>query len=60
VNLEKYLLRHVFRLRNKLPAENRNREAKHLSAVPANQFREGLLVADLHAGHELGIALHQS
>jgi hypothetical protein len=58
VNLEKHLLRHVFRFRNKLPAQNRNREAKHQSAIAANQFREGLLVSALRAGHELGIALH--
>jgi hypothetical protein len=60
VNLEKYLLRHVFRLWNELLAQNRNREAKHESAMPTNQFRESLLVAALRAGHELGIALHQA
>ena len=59
VNLEKHLLRHVFRFRNKLPAQNRNREAKHQSTMPAHQFREGLLVAALRAGHELGITLHR-
>src|ERR1700722_12797858 len=40
VNLEKDLLRHVFRFRNELPPQNRNREAKHLSAMTANQLRE--------------------
>jgi short-subunit dehydrogenase involved in D-alanine esterification of teichoic acids len=58
VNLEKHLLCHVFRFRNKLPAQNRNREAKHQSAIAANQLREGLLVAALRADHELGTALH--
>ena len=59
VNFEKYLLRYVFRFWNKLPAQNRNREAKHESAMSANQFSESLLVAALRAGDELGIALHQ-
>jgi hypothetical protein len=59
VNLEKDLLRHVFRFRNELPAQNRNREAKHESAMATNQFSESLLVAALGAEHELGIALHQ-
>ncbi len=58
MNLHKYLLRHVFRFRNELPAQNRNCEAKDGSTMPANQFREGLLVAELRAGHKLGIALH--
>lgn len=59
VNLEKYLLRHVFRFWNELPAQNRDREAKHESTMSANQFSESLPVAALRAGHELGIALHQ-
>ena len=58
VNLEKHLLRHVFRFWNKLPAQNRNRYAKYRNAIAANQFREGWLVAALRSDHESGIALH--
>ena len=43
VNLEKYLLRHVFGFRNELPAQNRNRQAKHGRTMAANQFSESLL-----------------
>jgi hypothetical protein len=57
VHLHKYLLRHVFRFWNKLLAQNRDREAKYASAMPANQFCECLLVAGLRAGYELGIIL---
>ncbi len=59
VNLEKYLLRNVFRFRNELPAQNRNRKAKHGSTMPANQFGKSLLVAALRASDKLGIALHR-
>jgi hypothetical protein len=31
-----------------------------LSAMPADQFREGLLIAALRAGYELGIGFHQA
>jgi len=59
VNLEKYLLHHVFRFWNELLSQNRNREAKHAIPMAANQFREGWLVSALRTAHELGIALHQ-
>src|SRR5580658_9970363 len=60
VNLHEYLLRHVFRFWNELPAQNRDREAKYSGTMPANQFCECLLVAVLRAGYELGIALHST
>lgn len=59
VNLEKHLLRDVFRFGNELPAQNRNRETKHGAAMPANQFSESLLVAVLRTGHELGVTVHK-
>jgi len=59
VDLEKHFLRYVFRLWNKLPAEDRQCKSKHAITMAANQFRKGLLVAALHASHELGVVLHQ-
>lgn len=59
VGLEEHLLRHILRFRNELPPQNRDGEAKHARAVPADQFLEGLLVAVLGAGYELGIALRR-
>jgi len=57
VGLEKNVLRHVFRFRNELPPQNRNREAKHLGTVSAKEFSESQLIAVPRAFHELGIAL---
>ncbi len=59
VNFEEHFLGYVFGFRNKLPAKDRKREAKHAVTMAANQFREGLLVATLHSSYELGIILHQ-
>ena len=59
MNLEKNFLRHIFCFRNELAAQNRDRQAKHESTMPANQFRECMLVAALRASYELGIALLQ-
>lgn len=58
MNLEKYLLRYVFRFRSELPAQNRNRETEDRSTMAANQLSESLLVPALRAGHELSVALH--
>ena len=59
MNLEKNFLRHFFRFRNELPAQNGNREAENASTVATHQLAESLLVAALCAGHEFGIALHE-
>ena len=59
VNLQKHFLGHIFRLWNELLTQDRNRQAKNGSAMPANQFRESFLIAALRAGHELGIGLDQ-
>jgi hypothetical protein len=53
-------LHDVFRFRGELLTEDRNREAKDESAVTANQFSEGVLVAALGSGYELRIALHSA
>lgn len=59
MNLEKYFLRHVFRFRNEFSPQDRYCKTKYLRAMPANQFRERLLIPASHAVYELRIGFDQ-